>query len=104
MGILQVRMSCNYWLDDGGTADNRQKTATLRRPTAVVFWILRHGLPGPARHRPYSIGWPMRLLMMLIVAAMIASVVGILGVQKCDSGGGSKSRTPPAVIQQPEPK
>lgn len=43
----------------------------------------------------------MRLLMMLILALMITSVVGILGVQMF---GGSKSDKPPAVIQQPEPK
>ena len=46
----------------------------------------------------------MRLLMMLILAAMVASVVGILGVKMFDRGGSGKSDTPPAVIQQPEPK
>lgn len=43
----------------------------------------------------------MRLLMMLILALMIASVVGILAVQMF---GGRKSDKPPAVIQQPAPK
>lgn len=45
----------------------------------------------------------MRLLMMIILAAMIASVVGILAVKMFD-GSGTKSKTPPPVIQQPEPK
>ena len=44
----------------------------------------------------------MRLLMMLILALMIASVVGILAVQMF--GGAGKSDKPPDVIQQPEPK
>ncbi|MBE1506657.1 hypothetical protein H4W29_003838 [Rhizobium viscosum] len=39
-----------------------------------------------------------------MTAAMIASVVGILGVQMFDPGDGSGSRTPPDVIRQPEPK
>lgn len=48
----------------------------------------------------------MRMLMMLILALMIASVVGILGVKMFDgdAGGNGKSETPPPVIQQPEPK
>jgi len=45
----------------------------------------------------------MRMLMMLILALMIASVVGILALQMF-RGGSGKSETPPAVIQQPEPK
>jgi hypothetical protein len=43
----------------------------------------------------------MRLLMMLILALMVTSVIGILGVQMFDGGS---SKTPPAVIQQSEPK
>ncbi len=46
----------------------------------------------------------MRMLMMLIVALMITSIIGILGVQMVDGGGNGKSDKPPAVIQQPEPK
>ncbi|MBB3461441.1 hypothetical protein FHT92_002057 [Rhizobium sp. BK377] len=46
---------------------------------------------------------PMRMLMMIILALMIASVVGILVVKMFD-GGGTKSDKPPPVIQQPEPK
>ncbi|MBB3441237.1 hypothetical protein [Rhizobium sp. BK379] len=45
----------------------------------------------------------MRMLMMLILALMIASVVGILAVQMF-GGGSAKGDKPPAVIQQPEPK
>jgi len=45
----------------------------------------------------------MRLLMMLILALMIASVIGILGVQMLGGGSGNNDK-PPAVIQQPEPK
>lgn len=45
----------------------------------------------------------MRLLMMVILAGMIASVVGILGVQMY-GGQSDKSDKPPAIIQQPEPK
>ncbi|WP_281408101.1 hypothetical protein [Rhizobium sp. P32RR-XVIII] len=41
--------------------------------------------------------------MRLIIAAMIASVLGILVVKPFDRGNG-KSDTPPAIIQQPEPK
>lgn len=44
----------------------------------------------------------MRLLMMLILALMITSVVGISGVQMF--GGSGQSDKPPDVIQQPEPK
>lgn len=46
----------------------------------------------------------MRMLMMFILAAMVASVLGILAVQMFDTGGGANSKQPPAVIQQPEPK
>ncbi|MBB3558745.1 hypothetical protein FHX06_000042 [Rhizobium sp. BK512] len=43
------------------------------------------------------------MLMMLILALMIASVVGILAVQMFGAGS-AKGDKPPAVIQQPEPK
>lgn len=45
----------------------------------------------------------MKMLMMIIVGAMIASILGILVIKPFDRGSG-KSETPLAVIQQPEPK
>lgn len=45
----------------------------------------------------------MKMLMMLIIGAMIASILGILVIKPFDRGSG-KSETPPTVIQQPEPK
>jgi len=45
----------------------------------------------------------MKMLMMIIIGAMIASILGILVIKPFDRGG-NKSETPPPVIQQPEPK
>ena len=45
----------------------------------------------------------MRMLMSLIVGAMVASIVGILSIKPFERGS-DKNDTPPAIIQQPEPK
>ncbi|MBY4630574.1 MULTISPECIES: hypothetical protein [Rhizobium] len=44
-----------------------------------------------------------RMLMILIIGAMIASILGILAIKPFDRGS-NKSDAPPPVIQQPEPK
>jgi hypothetical protein len=44
----------------------------------------------------------MRTLMLVIIAAMIASILSILVVKPFDKGGGNDD-TPPETIQQPEP-
>ncbi|WP_123876201.1 MULTISPECIES: hypothetical protein [Rhizobium] len=41
----------------------------------------------------------MRMLMIVIIGAMIASILGILAIKPFDRG----SDAPPPVIQQPEP-
>ncbi|MBB4233707.1 hypothetical protein [Rhizobium esperanzae] len=41
--------------------------------------------------------------MVIVIGVMVASIFGILVIKPFDRGGG-KNDTPPAVIQQPEPK
>ncbi|MEB3046501.1 hypothetical protein [Rhizobium mulingense] len=41
----------------------------------------------------------MRMLMIVIIGAMIASILGVLAIKPFDRG----SDAPPPVIQQPEP-
>ena len=45
----------------------------------------------------------MKALMLIIVAGMIASILSILVIKPFEQGG-SNDDSPPAVIQQSEPK
>lgn len=45
----------------------------------------------------------MRMLLMLIIGVMVASILSIPVIKPFVQGSG-KSETPPPVIQQPEPK